>query len=136
MKKIMKSGLMLGVNPNTERQQDDFYATDPNALKLFLDVFNEKLNQPVWEPSCGQGHLAEELRRNGYDIVATDLIDRGYGTGNVDFLNVITGFGGDILTNPPFKLAEQFVEKGMSLLQEGNKLFLFLKIQSNVMLGD
>ena len=36
---------------------------------------------------------------------------------------------GDILTNPPFKLAEEFVEKGMSLLQENKRLILFLKIQ-------
>ena len=33
----MKSGLMLGVNPKAERQQEDFYATDPKALELFLD---------------------------------------------------------------------------------------------------
>ena len=33
----MKSGLMLGVNPNAERQSEDFYATDPKALELFLE---------------------------------------------------------------------------------------------------
>jgi len=38
-------------------------------------------------------------------------------------------WNGDILTNPPFILAEQFVEKAMSLLEKGNRLYLFLKIQ-------
>ena len=33
----MKSGLMLGVNPNVERQIEDFYATEPSALVLFLE---------------------------------------------------------------------------------------------------
>lgn len=130
----MKSGLMLGVNHNAQRQEEDFYATDPKALKVFLSVFNEKLNEPVWEPSCGQGHLAEELRKHGYDIIATDLIDRGYGNTGVDFLETYLvdrqeTHTGDILTNPPFKLAEEFVEKGMSLLENGKRLVLFLKIQ-------
>ena len=126
----MKSGLMLGVNSNTERQIDDFYATNPKALKDFLNVFSEKLNEPVWEPACGKGHLAEELKKQGYNVFATDLIDRGYGSGGIDFLK---SYGdtcdGDILTNPPFKLAEEFVEKGMELLDNGKRLILFLKIQ-------
>lgn len=125
----MKSGLMLGVNSKTKRQEEDFYATNPKALKVFLNVYSEKINEPVWECSCGKGHLAEELRENGYDVVATDLINRGYGMGGVDFLNTQTNFGGDILTNPPFKIAEDFVEKAMELLEDNKKLILFLKIQ-------
>jgi len=125
----MKSALMLGVNPQADRQKEDFYATNPKALNLFLEAFKEKLNEPVWEPSCGQGHLAEELRKHGYDVLATDLVDRGYGTGGVNFFNVIADHPGDILTNPPFKCAENYVEKGMSVLEKGRKMFLFLKIQ-------
>lgn len=132
----MKSGLMLGVNPKAERQTEDFYATDPKALEIFLDKLNKDgINlSSVWEPSCGMGHLAEVLKKNGYLELATDLIDRGYGLGGVDFLGDYlldrsNTWKGDILTNPPFKLAEKFVEKGMSLLEDGNKLILFLKIQ-------
>ena len=132
----MKSKLMLGVNPKAERQQEDFYATDPKALELFLD----KLKQDkiylfnVWECACGQGHLAEVLKKQGYLAQATDLIDRGYGVGGVDFLadyllDRKEKWNGDILTNPPFKLAEKFVEKGMKLLDDTGKLILFLKIQ-------
>lgn len=127
---------MLGVNPKAERQTEDFYATDPKALEIFLDKLNKDgINlSSVWEPSCGMGHLAEVLKKNGYLELATDLIDRGYGLGGVDFLGDYlldrsNTWKGDILTNPPFKLAEKFVEKGMSLLEDGNKLILFLKIQ-------
>lgn len=103
-------------------------------MRDFLAVYDEKLNIPVWECACGQGHLAEELRKHEYDIIATDLIDRGYGNTGVDFLETYQidrqeAHKGDILTNPPFKLAENFVEKGMSLLEDGKKLILFLKIQ-------
>jgi len=132
----MKSGLMLGVNPNAIREDNDFYATKPSALEIALKVWEQdgvELDH-VWECACGMGHLAEVLRKEGKLLLATDLIDRGYGQGGVDFLGEYfmdrkTTYGGDILTNPPFKLAEKFVEKGISLLEEGNKLFLFLKIQ-------
>lgn len=126
----MKAGLMLGVNPNSEREENDFYATNPIALRDFLNVYKEKINVPVWEPACGQGHLAEELISNGYDVIATDLIDRGYGDTGVDFLSVLNDkHDGDILTNPPFKLAEEFVVKGISQLKNNNKLIMLLKIQ-------
>lgn len=133
----MKSSLMLGVNPLAERQVDDFYATDPEALELFYKKFNEDGNEmavKIWEPSCGMGHLSKVLENHGHDVMSTDLIYRGYGQGGIDFLAdfVIDRdklFKGDILTNPPFKLAEEFVETGMSRLQDGNRLFLFLKIQ-------
>lgn len=122
---------MLGVNPNAERQKEDFYATEPKALEIFLDKLNDDgVNlSKVWEPSCGMGHLAEVLKSHQKLERATDLIERGYGVGGVDFLDMQETYDGDILTNPPFKLAEKFVEKGMDLLQDGNKLILFLKIQ-------
>lgn len=131
----MKSALMLGVNPLAERQKDDFYATEPTALKLFIETLNRdglKLNKNIWECACGQGHLSEVLKNKGHNVWSTDLIDRGYGEGGIDFtndnnFNLI--WDGDILTNPPFKLAEEFVLKGMERLNIGNYLILFLKIQ-------
>jgi hypothetical protein len=129
----MKSSLMLGVNPETIRQSEDFYATNPKALVLFLDKLSEDgigLNYKVWECAVGMGHLADVLLDYGYEVRATDIVDRGYpNTYVLDFLTVTEKWDGDILTNPPFKLAEKFLEKGMELLEKGNKLFLFLKIQ-------
>lgn len=135
--KIMKSGLMLGVNPFAERQVDDFYATNPKALELFYKKFNEdgnKISVKVWEPSCGMGHLSKVLEGYGHDVLSTDLVNRGYGEGAINFLDDVKFHAkdfweGDILTNPPFKLAEEFVEKGMARLFEGRYLYLFLKIQ-------
>lgn len=129
----MKSGLMLGVNPETIRQSEDFYATNPKALILFLDRLNEdgiNLNYKVWECAAGMGHLADVLLDYGHEVRVTDIVDRGYSnTGILDFLTVTEKWNGDILTNPPFKLAEGFLEKGIELLEDNNKLLLFLKIQ-------
>lgn len=127
----MKAGLMLGVNPNAEREENDFYATNPKALKLALPQLEEiGLSKNVWECACGEGHLSEVLKQNGYKVISTDLIDRGYGE-VLDFLSVngTNKYDLDILTNPPFKKAEEFVAKGMELITQGHKLFLFLKVQ-------
>jgi hypothetical protein len=124
----MKSALMLGVNNNSQREENDFYATNPKALKLFLTKYKE-LNKNVWECACGERHLSKELINQGHNVYSSDLIDRGFGDVK-DFLGCTQKFNGDILTNPPFKLAEEFVEKGHQLISSNKgKLILFLKIQ-------
>ena len=125
---------MLGVNPNVKRQEEDFYATEPKALEIFLEkLYDDNIVlKNVWECACGQGHLAQVLMERRLLEMATDIIDRGYKPyfRQLDFLNVDFTHNGDILTNPPFKLAEEFVENGMEILEkDGNKLILFLKIQ-------
>ena len=124
----MKSALMLGVNPNAIREKNDFYATNPHALEIAMPIFKDILHKNVWECACGQGHLAKVLKDNGYEVKSTDLIDRGWGE-VLDFLQTNEKFNGDILTNPPFKLAEQFVAKSFELIEEGNYAIFFLKVQ-------
>lgn len=130
---------MLGASNHTEKERElnDFYATDPKSLELFYKKFNEDGNEmavKIWEPSCGMGHLSKVLENHGHLVLSTDLINRGYGEGGIDFLDDVQFdakdfWEGDILTNPPYKFAEEFVEKGMTRLFEGRYLFLFLKIQ-------
>lgn len=121
---------MLGVNSTAKREENDFYATDPYAIRCSINLMKELgLSKNIWECSCGNGSLSKELERLGYNVKSTDLIERGYGTGGVNFLCETNKFNGDILTNPPFKLADKFVEKGLELLGEGQKLWLFLKVQ-------
>lgn len=65
----------------------------------------------------------------GHNVKSTDLIDRGYGEGGIDFLSQTEIFYGDIITNPPYKYAKEFVEKGLDLVNDGNKVIMFLKLQ-------
>lgn len=112
---------------DSDREENDFYATDPTTLTPLLQ--KEKLNHHIWECACGQGHLAKELIKNGYEVKSTDLINRGYGVGGVDFLSEKTKFDGDILTNPPYKYALEFVEHALELINVGSKVIMFLKLQ-------
>lgn len=112
---------------NTKREGNDFYATDPIAIQKLLEV--ESFSNKVWECACGQGHLSEVLKDKGYDVLSTDLVDRGYGTGGVDFFKAKNVFDGDIITNPPYKYATEFARHALDIISHGHKVALFLKIQ-------
>ena len=115
----------------SNKENLDFYATDPKAVKILLK--KERFRHNVWECACGKGHIARELSKAGHNVFATDLIYRGYGlTKPLDFLKVKlekdTKYNGDIITNPPYRYAQEFVEKALSLVAPGNKVAMFLKL--------
>lgn len=110
-----------------ERQKHDYYATDPEALELLMEL--ESFDRNIWECACGEGHLSEVLKAHGHNVKSTDLIDRGYGEGAVDFLKQTEMFDGDILTNPPYRYAQDFIEKSLELIPEGKRIIMFLKVQ-------
>ena len=110
-----------------KREQHDFYATDPAAAEWLVKI--EQLAPNIWEPACGQGHLSKVFEKHGFNVLSTDLFDRGFGIGGVDFLSTENEFDGDIITNPPFSLATKFVDHGLSLVPDGRKVIMFLKVQ-------
>lgn len=110
-----------------EREINDYYATEPKALELLLDL--ETFSHDVWEAACGEGHLSEVLVNRGYNVYSSDLIDRGYGISGIDFLEHTKSFDRDIITNPPYKFAKEFVEKALEIVTDGHKVAMFLKLQ-------
>lgn len=120
----------LGASNHTSenREENDYYATDPKAGILLLEL--EKFSNNIWECACGEGHLSRVFEENGYNVKSTDLIDRGFGVTGVDFLSDDNKeFNGDIITNPPYKYAKEFIEKSLEIIPDGNKVAMFLKIQ-------
>lgn len=110
-----------------DREENDYYATQPLATELLLEL--ETFSQNVWECACGQGHISKVLERAGYVVKSTDLVDRGFGDSGIDFLKQTEMFDGDIITNPPYKYAQEFIEHALELIPEGNKVAMFLKVQ-------
>ena len=120
----------LGASNHTdkERQNEDYYATDPKAAELLLKI--ETFSKNIWECACGEGHLSKVFEKAGHNVKSTDLINRGYGQHNIDFLSIDNlEYNGDIITNPPYKYAQEFIEKALQIIPTGNKVAMFLKVQ-------
>lgn len=109
-----------------DREINDYYATEPKAVRLLLE--QEVFDHEIWEPMCGEGHISKELVKAGYSVFSTDLVDRGYGLGNVDFFKLNKQYNGDIITNPPYKYAKEAVTQALALVEEGHKVAMFLKL--------
>lgn len=121
--------LIVGYNKDTTRADNDFYATDPKSVEQAYPLLLQcGLGHKVWECACGKGHIAKVLKAKGHEVKCTDLIYYGYGEVQ-DFLFTQDKWDGDILTNPPFKLAREFVERALMLIDNGRRVFMFLKIQ-------
>lgn len=125
--KTGEGGKLAGGNPSRGRAENDFYATHPDSTKALLAI--EPIEYPVWEPACGQGHISKLLLSDKGDVCATDLIDRGCGTGGIDFLSTKWSYTyPTIITNPPFNLFQEFVEKALQVATK--KVIMFGKLQA------
>lgn len=111
----------------TEREEHDYYASPPFVISCLLNEC-ELPNHKIWEPACGEGHLSKPLIKAGFDVYSTDLYNRGFGNDFFDFLHCDIPWGGDILTNPPYKYAQEFVEHSLELINNGNKVYMLLKL--------
>ena len=114
---------------NEDAEQHDYYATDPKAEELLLQC--EGFSPRIWEPACGEGHISEVLKEHGHTVYSTDLVNRGYGDlSGVDFLRLPDGYvwDGDIITNPPYKYAKEFVVAALGAIPTGRKVAMFLKL--------
>ena len=112
-----------------ERAEHDYYATEPRAVELLLE--QEKFAPVIWECACGEGHISKVLEHAGYKVISTDLIYRGFGYPSpVDFLSEKPEgcFNGDIITNPPYKYALEFVEQAVKVVRPQAKVAMFLKL--------
>lgn len=109
-----------------DRQREDYYATEPKATEWLCKL--ERFEGRILEPSCGEGHMSRVQKTAGYEVVSRDLVDRGFGE-VADFLaEENRWFDGNIVTNPPYKFAREFVEKALSIIPEGKKVAMFLKL--------
>ena len=120
----------MGASNHTDKERDqyDYYATEPKAMELLLA--EEDFAPVVWECACGEGHLSKVLESKGFEVISTDLIYRGFGDPEpLDFLkDTLEDFEGDIITNPPYKYALEFVQRALESVHTGRKVAMFLKL--------
>lgn len=129
MTKIDTARKIAGDNSRLGRSELDFYPTPPNATNELLK--REIFTGMIWEPACGKGDISEVLKQHGYNVKSSDLNNYGYGEPDKDFLNTSGMFANkyemvdNIVTNPPFNLALEFVEQSKKYANK--KIAMFLK---------
>ena len=122
---LIQAMRLTGFNIRGDRQKDDFYATPEHVTRALLDV--ESFDGDVLEPCCGQGHISKVLTAAGLNVASKDLIDRGYGQAECDFLLEAQPFD-NVITNPPYgRLALQMAQKANEIARK--KVALLLKLQ-------
>jgi hypothetical protein len=122
------------------REENDFYATHPKAAKFLLELEEFDLNIPIWECACGKGHLSRIFDINNYMVISTDLYNQGLYKElkqpiitNINFLTHtyppnFKDWKFNIVTNPPYIFAKDFIEHGIKILPAGCKMCYFLKL--------
>lgn len=102
----MNNSAIIGAGEAKKRAKLDYYPTPPDVTVALLDFLQIPKSATIWEPACGEHAMADVMCERGYTVYATDIRD------GVDFLTTDIPSGVDwIITNPPFSLAEDFIER-------------------------
>jgi hypothetical protein len=124
MDKILK---LLGGSSTADRDPDDLYTTDPVATNKLLE--NECFDN-IWECAAGLQDMSKIFVSRGLLGRESDLYTRGLDIEQLDFLSYKGDWLGDIVTNPPFKHALEFVQKANGLCKSnGRKVAMLLRLQ-------
>ena len=130
MKKNLTGTSLAGGSVNYERVDNDFYATDRDSVR---DLFqNAEIDgEHFYEPCVGQGHVADVIKEffPYAKVFGSDLVNRGYpDTLQRDFIKDDFDIKTDwVITNPPYSLAKDFVDRSLAISYKG--VAMFLKIQ-------
>lgn len=132
---------LAGSNAARGRVVNDYYATPFHATEAILDKLSDcDLGDNILEPAAGEGHIVKVLteRFPNKNIIANDLEWRnsrfGFNIqGDVDFLTYEPECEIDtVITNPPFSLAQHFIEKGLQIA----KRFVIILAKIQLLEGD
>lgn len=117
----LQASRICGGNTAYKRNASDYYPTPWDVTQALLDYIHIPTGAKVWEPACGKGHMVQVLEANRLCVTGTDIA-----TGT-DFLTAEMPKGTEwIITNPPFSLAEEFIETG---IRHNRPFALLLKSQ-------
>ena len=120
--KMNKSLSIVGYGTN--RAKADFYPTPPETTEALFR--REKFNGLVWECASGNGAMAKVIEKYNPCFASDIRIDDSiYGQKGIDFLMEHKVFP-NIITNPPYILAKQFVLRALVLAEV--KVAMFLKV--------
>ena len=95
---------------NHEVQPKDLFYTPPIALRHLLKYLRR--DWIIWEPACGGNHIVRELTKNEFTVIGTDLNKKRM---PINFLTCIPPDFDCIVTNPPYSITTDFLERAFAL---------------------
>jgi len=109
-----------------ERKERDLYETPEWVTEALLPHLPMRPLE-IWEPACGSGKMSRVLARVPHSVTATDIYDPE--AISVDFLSLTEPVAGPhdaIITNPPYELATEFIEKALNFQKPHNGFVVML----------
>lgn len=103
------------------RDSLDDFPTPPWATRALIEhvIQSDLSNRTCLEPACGAGHMSKVLAQYFGKVTSRDVGDYGYG----ETQDYLTGSSSEqydwVITNPPFKLGEQFISRALAMAREG-----------------
>ncbi len=118
-----RSHAVMAQRTEAKDSLDDF-PTPPWATRALIEhvvgAGGELRQQTCLEPACGAGHMAKVLAEYFGEVKCSDIHDYKYGEVK-DFLKrpIAVDSVDWVITNPPFRLAEEFVLRSLKLARKG-----------------
>lgn len=103
------------------RDSLDDFPTPPWATRALIEhvIQRDVGDRTCLEPACGAGHMSKVLSEYFGTVTSRDVKDYGYG----DVQDYLGGNASErydwVITNPPFRLGEQFILRALNMAREG-----------------
>jgi hypothetical protein len=116
---------MSATNRGAVRKADDFYATPTWLTEAIVPHLKRYIPKRILEPAAGEGAITQVLARVWPDaqVVAGDIR-----TGQDIRTHKYDGLFDLVITNPPFLLAVEFIQRGLPLRSKGGALVLLMRL--------
>lgn len=119
------------MKPTYNKIINNFVRTPREITEALLRY--EEFEGGVLEPCCGDGAISEVLKENGFKVKSSDLFDYNYG--ELKDLFDINEEQDNIITNPPFSLKIDMIEKLLSITKKKLVLLWYVKNIGNLLEG-
>ena len=111
-----------------KRDEYDWYI-EPKICSEALFIV-EKFDGTIWDPACGSGRIVTSAINSGYDAIGTDLNPKA--ESDHQPYNFLTDYipveKHNIVSNPPFGIAEEFVRKAIEEVRVSGKVAMILPL--------
>lgn len=110
---------LTGSSGSSQRRELDFYPTPAPVTIALLEFLKLPASKSIWEPAAGNGAMSAVFTQYGHEVIETDIR-----TGD-NYLTTVRQADA-IITNPPFNLSAEFIEKAV---KEAELVAMLLKSQ-------